>query len=256
MVSGLKLILFVCCGALLALGAVFVAVRAEVPVEPRPTGAAVAAPRLPVDAAQIGSGRIAMERMPEEVGTALETFSDEIVKNAQALEGKQARITGTCAPGSAIRVIGEDGTVRCQQLPRGVVSVAAATAIPRLSTTLTEAASVKGGMGRYQSGGEEDYLVAPVALPDGATISSFSYTYYDGSIDHDTEAYLYRSDDEPLAVVQSEGAAEQVRSGVTEKVALRHVDAQRFAYFVYFKVSAAAGPQLMPIAASISYRLP
>ena len=54
-------------------------------------------------------------------------------RNAEAIEQKQARITGTCAPGSAIRVIGEDGSVSCQRLPRGVVSVSALVGVPRLT---------------------------------------------------------------------------------------------------------------------------
>jgi len=252
-VSGWRLAVFVCLGALVAAGATVVVMRHGAPSEPPP--AALSPPRPPVDAAQISSGRIAMERMPAEVGTALETFSDEIVKNAQEVAGKQARITGTCAPGSAIRVIGEDGTVRCQQFPRGVVSVAAAAAMPRLSSTATEFAVVKGGVGRWQSAGEDDYLVAPVSLPDGATVTSFSFTFLDNSLEQDTEAYLYRSDDESLAVVESEGADERVRSAATEKVQLRRIDA-RYGYFVYFKTSTSAGARLMPISASIGYRLP
>src|SRR5262249_54969324 len=129
-------------------GATWLALREwDPPPAPRPPPPA---PHAPIDATQIGSGHIAMERMPEQVSTALENFSDEIVKNAQALEGKQARITGTCAPGSAIRIIGEDGSVRCQQLPRGVISVAAITAQPRLSASTSEVGAVEGGIGRYQ----------------------------------------------------------------------------------------------------------
>src|SRR5207248_3112469 len=161
-----------------------------------------------------------------------------------------------CAPGSAIRIIGEDGTVRCQQLPSGVVSVSAATSVPRLSTTASEAANVGGGAGRYQSAGDDDYLVAPVTLPDGAIVTSFSYTYFDASADVDTEAYLYRSDGQPLAIVESKGMDEHVRSGNTDKVVLRNIDAARYAYFVYFKTSTRAGARLMPISASITYRLP
>ncbi|MGZ6143258.1 MAG: hypothetical protein ACXWLM_07965 [Myxococcales bacterium] len=253
--NGWRIVLFLAFGAVAAAAATFlVALRPDPPLDAR-LAAVVTAPR-PVDAAQITTGKLAMDRMPEEVSSSLEMFSGEIVKNAQLLESKQARITGTCAPGSAIRIIGEDGSVRCQQLPRGVVSVSAVTAMPRLSTTTTEAAAVPGGSGRYQSGGEDDFLVAPVTLPDGAVVTSFSYTYFDASVEQDTEAYLYRSDDQPLASVGSEGVEEKVRSAVTESIQLHRIDTSRFAYFVYFQTSAKSGARLMPVSASISYRLP
>jgi hypothetical protein len=177
------------------------------------------------------------------------------VRNAELLESKQARVTGVCPPGAAIRVIGEDGSVRCQAFPKGVVAVSAVTAIPRLSTTVTEAAVVSGGSGRYQSGGEDDYLVAPVSLPDGAIVTSFSYTFFDDAPEQDSEAFLYRSDDQPLASIASDGTSERVRTITTENLTLRKIDG-RFGYFVYFQTSARAGPRLMPISASISYRLP
>jgi hypothetical protein len=210
----------------------------------------------PLSADAITEGRLAMARMPEEVGAALEQHSAEIVKNAQALESKQARVTGTCAPGSAIRVIAEDGTVSCQKLPRGVVSVAALAGVPRLSSTGTAQGSVPGGVGRYQVHGEEDFLVVPVELPDGAIVTGFSYVYYDADPRVDGAAYLFRSDDQPMAVLATSGADEQVRTVATSDIKLSKVDAARYAYFVYFQISAAAGPSLLPISASVSYKLP
>jgi hypothetical protein len=91
-------------GAAAALAVVRLA--APAPPEAPVRAAAVVDPGLPrapkIDAAQIDSGRLHIDRMPEEIGKALELQSDEIVKTAEALEAKQARITGTCAPGSAI----------------------------------------------------------------------------------------------------------------------------------------------------------
>ena len=210
----------------------------------------------PIDAGRIASGKLALERMPEEVTRALEVHSTEIVRTVHELESKQARISGTCAPGSAIRLVAEDGTVVCQKLPRGVVSVAALTAVPRVSSTGTAQGSVPGGVGRYQSEGDDDFLVAAVPLPDGAIITGFTYVYWDADPRLDGAAYLYRSDDTVLAGVATEGAKGEVRRATTEVVQDRKVDAAQYGYFVYFQTSAVAGPSLMPIAASVTYRLP
>jgi hypothetical protein len=213
-----------------------------------------AGPRF--DAAQIVTGRLPMERMPTEIGDALELQSEEIVKSAQALEGKQARITGTCAPGSAIRVIAENGTVSCQHLPRGVVSVPSLTAMPLVTGTPTAAANVRGGVGRYQTGGEDDFLVAPVVLPDGAIVTGFTYVFFDSAPDIDGSAYLYRSDGQQMAEVGTQGAANEVRMTTTDRIEAKKVDATRYAYVVYFQTSTRAGTSLVPISASVTYRLP
>jgi hypothetical protein len=210
----------------------------------------------PIDAAQVTSGRLSMERLPEELGTALELQSAEIVKNAEALESKQARITGVCAPGSAIRVIAADGSVSCQRLPRGVVSVPALAGVARLSSTVTAQGTVPGGVGRFQERGEDDYLVVPIPLPDGAVITSFSYVFFDAADAIDGVAYLYRSDDQSMAGVSTSGVGDGVRVVTTEEIHLPRVDAARYAYFVYFQVSATAGANLLPISASVAYRLP
>lgn len=230
------------------------------PAQPAAGGARLPAPSYPggrpVTAEEITSGRLAVERLPAEVTSALEQHSAEIVKNAEALEAKQQRVTGTCAPGSAIRVISEDGSVSCQKLPKGVTSVSALVAVPRLSTTGTAQGSVPGGVGRFQTRGEDDFLVAPVSLPDGAVVQGFTFHYYDADPEVDGAAYLYRSDDVPMAAAVTDGAANEVRTATTEEVAQRKVDAARYAYLVYFQLSAEAGANLVPISASISYRLP
>jgi hypothetical protein len=211
----------------------------------------------PLDAGQVTTGRLAMERMPTEVTGALELHSVEIVKTVEQLAGKQQRISGTCPPGAAIRVVAEDGTVVCQRFPRGIVSVAAAGGVPRTGTTGTTQGAVPGGIGRYQTSGEnDDFLVVPVSLPDGAIVTGFSYTFYDADERVDSAAYLYRTDDALLAAVKTEGARAEVRLGETDVIKERKIDNGAYAYFVYFQLSREAGANLMPIAAAVSYRLP
>jgi hypothetical protein len=210
----------------------------------------------PIDAAQVASGKLAFQVMPPEVTGALELHSAEIVRTAEQVASKQARITGTCSPGSAIRLVEEDGSVVCQRLPRGVVSVAAVAGAPRLSGTGTAQGTVAGGVGRYQTSGEDDFLVVPVQLPDGAMVTGFSYTFWDADESIDGAAYLYRTDDAVLAGVMTQGARAEVRLAETDVVKERKVDGSAYGYFVYFQLSRQAGANLMPIAASVTYRLP
>lgn len=210
----------------------------------------------PIDAAQVSTGRLPFQVMPQEVTSALEQHSDEIVKTAERLETRQARITGTCAPGSAIRIVGADGTVVCQRFPKGVTSVAAITAVPRNSTTVTAQGTVPGGVGRFQTSGADDFLVAPIQLPDGATVTAFSYVCLDADTRVDAVAYLYRSDDVVLAGVGTEGAKRELQMVETTEVKPGKVDNSTYGYFVYFLVSAEANSNLIPVAASVTYRLP
>jgi hypothetical protein len=212
----------------------------------------------PIDAAAIQSGTIAIERMPAEVTGALEVHGAEIEKTAQQVATRQARITGICSPGSAIRVVGEDGSVVCQRLPKGVASVSAVAATPRISTTGTTQGIVRGAVGRYQISGDDDFLVVPITLPDGALVTGLSYVFWDDDEKVDGGAYLYRTDDTVIAGVTTEGARGEVRIAETDKVdsRSRRVDNAGFGYLVYMQTSAEAGAGLMPVAVAVTYRLP
>ncbi len=153
-------------------------------------------------------------------------------------------------------MVAEDGSVVCQRLARGVVSVPALAGVPRAPTTGTAQASVPGGVGRYQSSGEDDFLVLPVSLPEGAVVTGFSYTFWDADETVDGGAYLYRSDDTMMAKLATSGAAAEVRQVKTESIEARRIDNSGFGYMVFLQMSARAGQNLMPISASVSYRMP
>lgn len=252
-------------GALLISGAGLAAWMVLVPDAPPPPPPPAPATELPpgrptagppIDAERIQTGRLSVERMPPAVTDTLETHTNEIIRTQQILESKQARITGTCPPGAAIRVVAEDGSVVCQRMPRGVVSVSALAGVTRVSTSGTAQASVPGGVGRYQTSGEDDFLILPISLPDGAVVTGFSYTFWDSDEEVDGGAYLYRSDDVMMAKLATSGAEAQVREVKTESVEARRIDNSGFAYMVFLQVSAKAGQNLMPISASVTYRLP
>ncbi len=95
-----------------------------------------------------------------------------------------------------------------------------------------------------------------IQLPDGATVTGFSYTYFDADERVDGGAYLYRSDDTVIAGVATQEAMNELRVAETNAVNDGRIDNAKYAYFVYFEVSAEASSNLIPISASVTYRLP
>jgi hypothetical protein len=59
-----------------------------------------------------------------------------------------------------------------------------------------------------------------------------------------------------MAEVVSRGALAEVRQLQTDKIEARKVDNSGFAYLVFMQTSAKAGANLVPIAATVSYRTP
>lgn len=209
------------------------------------------------------------------VKTAVDDNHARITANTQALAAKQERVGGACSAGSAIRQVNADGTVVCQNAggTTGFASVSAVAGVPQMNPSLATSVSqnptsLNAAQGRYASTGGRTYLVAPVALPHGATITSFTLTCYDndpgdGSIIGNTgicEGYLY--DGQFLMSVATSGEDATAYQTVTTNTfspftAPRQVvDNQNKAYYVYFSVNGAAGINHMPIRAVVGYSLP
>jgi hypothetical protein len=137
----------------------------------------------------------------------------------------------------------------------GSVSVSAIAGIPRDSTIETAQSTVDGYVGRYQSSAGSDYLVVPINLPDGATITSFSYTCYDNHA-NDSYAHLYNglsSVAGQMAVVNTSGASTSLQTVTETAITNPVVDNSIYNYWVYMEISGTAGNSLMPIRAVVTY---
>src|SRR5262245_56916367 len=76
----------------------------------------------------------------------------------------QARVTGTCAPGSSIRVINEDGSVVCETDDAGITNVTASPPLDATGTTTRNIALPHVTIGLF------DTAIGIDALPSGTGI--------------------------------------------------------------------------------------
>jgi hypothetical protein len=170
---------------------------------------------------------------------------------------KQNAVTGNCAAGTAIRAIAANGTVTCQSAGGsiGITSVSSVVGVPIASTTPTNI-SFGSSWGRYQTSGSSDYVVVPLVLPHGATITSVSFSCIRNNA-ATCQAYFARDDGNYLVqnlAIPAQAAA--IQTATTTTIVNPVVDNQNFSYWVFMSVNGTATTGIVPIRASVTYTLP
>lgn len=183
---------------------------------------------------------------------------------------KQNVVSGTCPTGSAISAIAPNGSVTCQSTGGavGFSSVNATVGVPETSTTPTQLGFAGGPnntilLGRFQTSGTSDGLLAPIVLPHGATITAFSFTCLQNTATISCNGSLFRDDLTLLATTSitsaSQSSTAQTASTTsisTGTPAAAVVDNQNFSYFVIMTVNGANTSNIMPIRATVTYTMP
>ena len=154
----------------------------------------------------------------------------------------------------------------------GSVSVAAVTMQPIATSTHNSFATPACGTQVVSTAGTENHGVlfgsaggalAPISLPQGATVTAFVYTFRDNDTDVDTFAYLVRkklgkypvelNGYAQMAVANSSSANDRVRQDSTTSIANPLVDNTQFAYFLE---TVTCGTTLEPIGIQVEYTTP
>jgi hypothetical protein len=188
--------------------------------------------------------------------------NDTRLTNVEAT--KQNAVTGNCPTGSAIRAVAANGTVTCQSTGGtvGVASVNSIVGVPLVTGTTTGVCLIFClGNGRYQSSAGSDFLVAPITLPQGATITAFSFSCFCNHANGEF-AVLFRDDDVGIAntsISTVSSTAIQTASTTaisTTPAGIQVVDNRNFSYFVLWSIDGTATSNIMPVRATVTYTLP
>jgi hypothetical protein len=159
---------------------------------------------------------------------------------------------------NAVATAVNDNDNRLSAMSNGYVSVSAITAVPWDSTFETNVVLLgENGIGRYAVSPGHHYLIAPVFIPDGATIISLSYTCYDNAASYDSSVILYRDGTEGLIaeVVSTSSSSTTAQTVSTTDIINPIVDNSLYGYHVHMEIDGSAGANLAPIRVVIEYAL-
>ena len=217
-----------------------------------------------IDKSDISAGAVSKGKLEDKAVTSSKLAKnsvgrDKIKDGAVSLSkvvGKLKNdIDTTCDVGTV--VVGKDasGNFVCEPpMADGFVSIAANASYPRDSTTETDqTATDGGGLGRYAVSGGSDFLVAPLILPHGARIVSFSYTAFDNSDTYGSTAWIYTDCSGcGLVSVSTSGTSTEDQTVSSAPLDIT-VDNSANAYWVYMGINSAAADLVVPIRAVVGY---
>lgn len=135
-----------------------------------------------------------------------------------------------------------------------IFSVPAIVAVPRDSSCPTSQTSGGGRVGRSVGVGcGSEFMVAPVTLPNGATVTNFSCTIYDADATYDSSCFLYSDQSGSLASVSTTSDT-GLQTPTTTLTAV--IDNSTTGYYIYFGDNELALSTLVPINAIVEYSVP
>jgi len=135
-----------------------------------------------------------------------------------------------------------------------IFSVTAVVAVPRDSSCPTSQTSGGGRVGRSVGVGcGSEFMVSPVSLPNGATVTNFTCTIYDADATYDSSCFLYSDQSGSLATVSTTSDTGLQTPTITLNAV---IDNSTTGYYIYFGDNELAGSTLVPINAIVEYSLP
>lgn len=154
---------------------------------------------------------------------------------------------------SAVALEVNDNSSRITTLETGCVSISAFGMVPR--DLLHQTAWVSFGSGDYGRRSAEasgfEYLFGTIQIPDGATVTSFSYYSFDQDATNDSYGFLRARTDMEMARVQTSGSGGfQTRTDTSIDFAV--IDNSVHVYTVQLQIW--GGTTITPISAHVCYQ--